>query len=63
MINYVTKGMIRKEYSLTAFNMFLKLDSEVAFFSSCPLANAANCRSGRKPGARVINSARLFTPG
>ncbi len=27
-----------------------------------PRANGAKCRSGRKPGARVTNSARLFTP-
>ncbi len=29
----------------------------------CPRANGAKRRSGRKPGARVTNSARLFTPG
>ena len=28
-----------------------------------PRANSAKRRSGRKPGARVTNSARLFTPG
>ncbi len=28
-----------------------------------PRANGAKRRSGRKPGARVTNSARLFTPG
>ncbi len=28
-----------------------------------PRANDAKRRSGRKPGARVANSARLFTPG
>ncbi len=27
----------------------------------CPRANGAKRRSGRKPGARVTNSARLFT--
>ena len=31
--------------------------------SSDPRANGAKRRSGRKPGARVTNSARLFTPG
>ena len=30
---------------------------------SNPQANGAKRRSGRKPGARVTNSARLFTPG
>ena len=29
---------------------------------SGPRANGAKRRSGRKPGARVTNSARLFTP-
>ncbi len=28
-----------------------------------PRANGAKRRSRRKPGARVTNSARLFTPG
>ncbi len=28
-----------------------------------PRANGAKRRSGHKPGARVTNSARLFTPG
>ncbi len=28
-----------------------------------PRANGAKRRSGRKPGARDTNSARLFTPG
>ena len=28
-----------------------------------PRANGAKRRSGRKPGARVTNSARLFAPG
>ncbi len=36
-------------------------------FNNCfiiyPQANGAKRRSGRKPGARVTNSARLFTPG
>ena len=31
--------------------------------NNIPRANGAKCRSGRKPGARVTNSARLFTPG
>ena len=34
------------------------------FWTFCnPRANGAKRRSGRKPGARVTNSARLFTPG
>ena len=33
------------------------------FPSYYPRANGAKRRSGRKPGARVTNSARLFTPG
>ncbi len=34
-----------------------------SFAGYCPRANGAKRRSGRKPGARVTNSARLFTPG
>ena len=34
-----------------------------ASLASYPRANDAKHRSGRKPGARVTNSARLFTPG
>ncbi len=33
------------------------------YLSYNPRANGAKRRSGRKPGARVTNSARLFTPG
>ncbi len=40
---------------------------EIAYFFTdtkpSPRANGAKRRSGRKPGARVTNSARLFTPG
>ena len=35
----------------------------VLFTISCPRANGAKRRSGCKPGARVTNSVRLFTPG
>ena len=35
----------------------------VPLAACCPRANGAKRRSGRKPGARVTNSARLFTPG
>ncbi len=37
--------------------------AKVLYYLFNPRANGAKRRSGRKPGARVTNSARLFTPG
>ena len=39
------------------------MDEDMEAEKACPRANGAKRRSGRKPGARVTNSARLFTPG
>ncbi len=35
----------------------------LVIYNPSPRANGAKRRSGRKPRARVTNSARLFTPG
>ena len=43
------------------FFIFKNVGSETRIHN--PRANGAKRRSGRKPGARVTNSARLFTPG
>ncbi len=37
------------------------IEAGVAYYN--PRANGAKRRSGRKPGARVTSSARLFPPG
>ena len=64
-------------YKLTDFGAARELAPEQEFMSiygteeylvsslicTYPRANGAKRRSGRKPGARVTNSARLFTPG
>ncbi len=41
--------------------MYIKLS--IKTIKIYPPANGAKRRSGRTPGARVTNSARLFTPG
>ncbi len=49
-------------YHYTFWREFVSLLIFV-FYIINPRANGAKRRSGRKPVARVTNSARLFTPG
>ncbi len=55
-----------KQYIAWLINLrsFFHVQRKTALSLLCiPRANGAKRRSGRKPGARVTNSARLFTPG
>ena len=72
LVLYVINFMFSNytHFSVDFENYFTnELIKMVRFLSTCnralnsPRANGAKCRSGRKPWARVTNSAQLFTPG
>ena len=48
---------------VTSGKIYIDSDLRTVSMFNNPRANDAKRRSGRKPGARVTNSARLFTPG
>ena len=52
-----------KRFILTGTTPLVKHIQTTRGMPYYPRANGAKRRSGRKPGARVTNSARLFTPG
>ncbi len=66
----IHKNICKKDYTtrrkvFSRFDLNMEHDEVYGKFvlTVCPRANGAKRRSGRKPGARVTNSARLFTPG
>ena len=54
---------IKISWVMQVYSHIIKSRSVQIQISYNPRANGAKRRSGRKPGARVTNSARLFTPG
>ena len=58
----MSRGICRKRFLPTRYinENHINRNKNLYFH---PRANGAKRRSGRKPGAKVTNSARLFTPG
>ena len=54
---------MQKQQNPWGYYLEYAIASQLRQLSVYPRANGAKRRSGRKPGARVTNFARLFTPG